>query len=288
MSAVVGEVLTTIAACTGAGAFIDFYIGKNGQKRVKDWLETWWYRLSDIPVKAVGREEALNALRVVDYLFGPMLFSWKRLRSAVKFKIISLCVYPGIFLIDSLYHGTPIQQYKSVVAYFVFLDIFLIYISISFSRLTITLTIHFMRANQLENVFLIIYSIFMQVLVLMYLSSNLVGLIIVVAANVGFSAAHGIVYPAKIGLYVHELAVATSSIWDALRSRWGPDPLYTRLMSNTFAVDLIFKGDGAALLRSLWAFDSIKLSALIMNLGRILVALIFFGSYLWFLFGLGY
>jgi len=179
-----------------------------------------------------------------------------------------------------LYHGTPIQQYKSVVAYFVFLDIFLIYISISFSRLTITLTIHFMRANQLENVFLIIYSIFMQVLVLMYLSSNLVGLIIVVAANVGFSAAHGIVYPAKIGLYVHELAVATSSIWDALRSRWGPDPLYTRLMSNTFAVDLIFKGDGAALLRSLWAFDSIKLSALIMNLGRILVALIFFGSYL--------
>lgn len=85
-------VLTTVAACTGAGAFIDFYIGKDGQKRVKDWLETWWIRLSYIPVRAVGREEALNALRVIDYLFGPKLFSWKRLRSASIFKLISLCI----------------------------------------------------------------------------------------------------------------------------------------------------------------------------------------------------
>jgi hypothetical protein len=101
----VGNVFATIATCTGAGAFIDFYLGKSGQQWVKDWLETWWIRLSYIPVRAVGREEALNALRVIDYLFGPELLSFKRLGSAVIFKIVSMIIYPGLFLIRAIRSG---------------------------------------------------------------------------------------------------------------------------------------------------------------------------------------
>ena len=107
----VGNVLTTIAACTGAGAFVDFYIGKSGQKRVRDWLETWRYRLSDIPVRAVGREEARNALRAIDYLFGPKLFSLKRLISAITCTLMLFVIYPGIYTtIKILIAQTDIQN----------------------------------------------------------------------------------------------------------------------------------------------------------------------------------
>jgi hypothetical protein len=32
-------VLTTIAACGGVGAIIDFWIGRKGDKRVRGWME---------------------------------------------------------------------------------------------------------------------------------------------------------------------------------------------------------------------------------------------------------
>jgi hypothetical protein len=73
------DFLWPIIAIGGLGAFIDFYIGKAGQKRVTDWLETWWLRLSDVRWGNFGREEALFAVQVIDRLFGKRLFSIRRL-----------------------------------------------------------------------------------------------------------------------------------------------------------------------------------------------------------------
>jgi hypothetical protein len=74
-----GNVLTTVAACGVAGAFIDFYIGKPGQRRVRGWLETWWIRLSYVRWGNFGRQEALFAVEVIDWLFGRRLLSARRI-----------------------------------------------------------------------------------------------------------------------------------------------------------------------------------------------------------------
>jgi hypothetical protein len=74
-----GKALAIVAAFGVVGAFIDFYIGKPGERRVRDWLETWWLRLSYVHWGNIGREEALLAVQVIDRLFGERFFSWKRI-----------------------------------------------------------------------------------------------------------------------------------------------------------------------------------------------------------------
>jgi len=72
-----GNALAVVAAC-GVGAFIDFYIGESGQQRVRDWLQAWWVRFSDVRWGNLGREEAVFAVKAMDRLFGRRLFSVKR------------------------------------------------------------------------------------------------------------------------------------------------------------------------------------------------------------------
>jgi hypothetical protein len=67
--------LATIAVCGAVGAFIDFYIGKPGQRRVGDRLEMWWLRLSDVCWGNFGRGEALFAVQVMDRIFGRRIFA---------------------------------------------------------------------------------------------------------------------------------------------------------------------------------------------------------------------
>ena len=69
-----GKALAIVAAFGVVGAFIDFYIGKPGQRRVRDWLETWWLRLSYVCWGNIGQEEALFAVQVMDRLFGKRFF----------------------------------------------------------------------------------------------------------------------------------------------------------------------------------------------------------------------
>ena len=64
-----GSALTTVVACGDAGAFIDFWIGRTGEQRVRGWLE-YWIKLSYVRWGNFGREEALFAVRVMDRLFG--------------------------------------------------------------------------------------------------------------------------------------------------------------------------------------------------------------------------
>jgi hypothetical protein len=82
--------VSTIAACVGVGAFIDFYIGKSGQKHLRDWLETWWLRFSYVNARNFGREEALFAVSVMDRLFGRRFFSLRRLCAVAILAVVSL------------------------------------------------------------------------------------------------------------------------------------------------------------------------------------------------------
>jgi hypothetical protein len=75
----IDSALSTIAACSGVGAFIDFWIKKRGQERVRDWLETWWLRFSYVRWGNLGREEAIFAVQVIDYAFGRKFFSARRM-----------------------------------------------------------------------------------------------------------------------------------------------------------------------------------------------------------------
>jgi hypothetical protein len=97
------QALWTIAAGGVLGAFIDFYIGKPGQRRVRDWLETWWLRLSDVRWGNFGREEALFAVRVIDRLFGRRFFSIRRIVSVAVITFGSLCVMLSLFITKSIH-----------------------------------------------------------------------------------------------------------------------------------------------------------------------------------------
>jgi hypothetical protein len=74
-------VLTTVAACGGAGAFFDFWLGRAGDRRVRAWMETWWLRMSYVRIGNFGREEARFAIAVMNRIFGPRLWSRRRLIS---------------------------------------------------------------------------------------------------------------------------------------------------------------------------------------------------------------
>jgi hypothetical protein len=97
-----GNALTSVAACGGMGAFIDFYIGKRGQQRVRGWLETWWLKLSYVRWGNFGREEALFAVQVMDRLFGRRLFSVRRMTSVTIITSVSICVMLSLFLLEQI------------------------------------------------------------------------------------------------------------------------------------------------------------------------------------------
>jgi len=88
-----GNALTVVAACGVVGVFIDFYIGKPGQQRVRDWLQAWRVRLSDVRWGNLGREEVAFAVKVMDGLFGRRLFSVKRVIGVALVAIVILLIF---------------------------------------------------------------------------------------------------------------------------------------------------------------------------------------------------
>jgi hypothetical protein len=87
--------LSTIAACGGVGVFIDFWIGKRGEKHVKDWLETWWLRFSYVDARNFGREEAVFAVATMDRLLGQRFFSGKRFILFAMLLVLDAAIWSG-------------------------------------------------------------------------------------------------------------------------------------------------------------------------------------------------
>jgi|HubBroStandDraft_4_1064222.scaffolds.fasta_scaffold177132_2 hypothetical protein len=97
-----GQILGTIGTCSAVGVFIDFYIGKSGQRRVKDRLETWWIKFSDIRWDTIGRAESEFAIHFMDRFFGKRLISIKRwlVVSITTIVITGYVVVGGLMLAD--------------------------------------------------------------------------------------------------------------------------------------------------------------------------------------------
>jgi hypothetical protein len=122
--------LATVAACGVVGAFIDFYIGKPGQQRVRSWLETWWLRLSYVRWVNFGREEALLAVQVIDRLFGRRLFSVRRITAVAVITSASLCVILSLYLFNQM----PIFVFwKNFIKLGILFDVILIVLSVATS-----------------------------------------------------------------------------------------------------------------------------------------------------------
>ena len=74
----VHQVAEILASMCGLVVAYDEFTGKSRQRRLKDALEIWWYKLSYMKWSAFGREEALFAASVMRRIFGT-LFSLRRL-----------------------------------------------------------------------------------------------------------------------------------------------------------------------------------------------------------------
>jgi hypothetical protein len=85
--------LSTIAACGGVGAFIDFWIGKRAQERIRDWVETWWLKFSYVNLRNFGREEAVFALAIIDHLFGQRFLSPRRFVTAAIIASVVIAIF---------------------------------------------------------------------------------------------------------------------------------------------------------------------------------------------------
>lgn len=89
--------LPTVAAWGTIGVFLDFYIGTVNQKRLRDWMETWWLRISLVQWGNLGREEALFAVHIMDRRFDKCFFSVKRL-VVVTSSVLGVIIFLNILI----------------------------------------------------------------------------------------------------------------------------------------------------------------------------------------------
>jgi hypothetical protein len=71
------------------GPFIDIVLGKPGQKRVRNWLETNWLRFNEVRWRNFGKKEAEYVVRVIDSVAGSRLLSWRRVAFATAALLIA-------------------------------------------------------------------------------------------------------------------------------------------------------------------------------------------------------
>jgi hypothetical protein len=90
------------------GAVIDFLVGKAGQKRARDRLETWWIKFDDVRWNNFGREEAEFAISLIDRWCGRRLFSLGRW---VFVLIISVMLITIGYIVDSIMKITNTDPY---------------------------------------------------------------------------------------------------------------------------------------------------------------------------------
>src|SRR4051794_22840454 len=77
------DALWPIVLIGGGGGTIDFFIGKAGEQRAKDFLLKWWVRFEDVQWDNFARYDARFASSVLSICFGRRVFSIKRLLIAL-------------------------------------------------------------------------------------------------------------------------------------------------------------------------------------------------------------
>jgi hypothetical protein len=84
---------------------IEFLIGKQGQKVIRNQIEDFWCRLEDVKWVRLGFEEAKSFLSFFDRVFGARLLSWKRLFSCTILCGISIAVFYSLVETLRYYYG---------------------------------------------------------------------------------------------------------------------------------------------------------------------------------------
>jgi hypothetical protein len=93
LSSITFSLLWLIAGCTGFGAFIDFWIGKKGQKDAKEWLEVRWYRFADVNARNFAVRESERCVEVLDFLVGAHFVSWRRWIATLAVLVFALLTF---------------------------------------------------------------------------------------------------------------------------------------------------------------------------------------------------
>jgi hypothetical protein len=262
-------VLWTIAGGAGVGAFIDFYIGKSGQKLVKGWLETWWLRFSYVDARNFGREEALFAVAVMDRVFGRRFFSVRRVCAVTVAAILSSAIPLATTIVraERAGAGTVLVPSDFHLTYF---SVVLIAFSAS---VTITRTIAAKSANLLSttpnlNVVMLLALLMAQLLLLVFLSpiiSLLLGLVAILFTN-----GEQLVW-IELSATMH---LSLNGFWDSL-SR----PLFFPDLTRVITSGINFEPVHPLMLRP--AYTAIgSVLALASSAGRLALTVIFLGSYL--------
>jgi hypothetical protein len=259
-SGVLEHVLGIILAFSGAGAFIDFYIGRDGQQRVKDWLQTWWIRLSYVRWGHFGSEEALFAVQVMDHMFGRRLLSLRRLQAVLAAAGISIVVGA---LCSYLF---PVQNSPLITSSFV--GVFIC--SVILFSLSVSLT----RAMSVGLASLITYRP----------AFNLVGFIILTlvqyvllcswAPLLQYVIAYFIVYKFSLPALLYQLRIWAAFIVVGSLAVLDHPAIFVqqlRIYTTSFGPEYGINEFEARVFYTM---------ALLPNLGRLLLALIFLGSFL--------
>jgi hypothetical protein len=142
----VSEIAWTIAGCTAVGAFIDFYIGKSGQRCIRDRLETWWLRFSYVNARNFGGEEARSAVKWMDRVVGQRFFSLRRLFAVAVAAVVALVPAAAAAIIEGRWDHFEIAWFPPNPSLILF-AVSLVFFSLA---LTITRGIAVKSANILD------------------------------------------------------------------------------------------------------------------------------------------
>lgn len=85
------DILGVFIVCAGVGAFIDFWIGRSGQRAVRDRLTALWYNIGSVTWSNFGRSEASFGRDLLLTAFGTFK-SRKRLRFLVAVVLIGFAL----------------------------------------------------------------------------------------------------------------------------------------------------------------------------------------------------
>lgn len=151
-----GATFAVVGTCGVAGAFIDFLMGKAGQKRVRGWLEDWWLRLSYVTWGNFGREEAAFAISVLDRLFGTRLLSLRRFIAV----LVALSI---LYFAEWMFVGFRVGRFATLPdAFSIFLTILLMALSFFLTRLSALFVMHRMTESIYHNIAIVITSLLLQ------------------------------------------------------------------------------------------------------------------------------
>lgn len=151
--------LSFTAACGGCGAFVDFFIGKAGQKNVRKVVETWWIKLAELPSKYYSRAEAEFAYNFLVRYVGKLL-SLQRLKAVLFIFCACILIWIMVLSLDvPLFNPMDSSRPKYSFKYkllFLFIHLLLLWISLSFTIFLVGKIKYIITDSALLNFFIYI------------------------------------------------------------------------------------------------------------------------------------